>query len=562
MNRLFLSFIVGCFSTYNIGLHAQQSPVYGSQAGTMQPYNSNQGNDGYNNNGYDNGNSGYGNYNNQSYNNNQYGNNNNNQQNYNNNQQNNDWQNQYNNQYGGYNNNNPGVTNVSYNGNGYATNQQNNNNRVQSPNNPFLINYARKNKRFSATVYKMDKNGRLHRSQLDSKSLRKAIIIFFGDWCPHCAHFLTSFVKYINQLTASGIKIIFIGVPSIERIQNWQSPTISDYNESQQKLQSFGINPEQLSQNAKSEYEQAKQQKKNKQKHNSDVLTLNMPAVELVLLGDNSVLDNNAIDSLPTMLAINNGTEQFRGGADNSLDVVNFENPISMQQFKEIWYEQDDDDDEEDDDEDNDGDDEDTDDDDEEDNKKKVKKKNTKKKDKDKKKKESSDKKNKNKTKTSTTDVKNKNKNKKSKNSKISNESSKSVDISLTNFHTRLLNKGCNCSCNMPQVIIKHIRTPVQVVQKPTPPPQQRVQQQVICIQKDQFSIDQQPIQQQIKAVQNQEVDEQFIEEEQAPRKGIKCIKRNPRELCSSRIKKIREKVRDKIEDAIEKHENNKCYCS
>jgi len=558
MNRILLSIIVGCIiSIHNIG-YTQQSPVYASQAGAMQPYDSNnQGNNGYNNNGYGNGNPGYGNYNNQSYdgNNQQYGNNynNDNQQNYNNNQQNNNWQNQYNNQYSGYNNNNPGVTNVSYNSNnGY--NQQNNN-KSRSQNNPFLVNYARKNKRFSATVYKMDKNGKLYRSQLDSKSLQKAIIIFFGDWCPHCAHFLTSFAKYINQLTSSGIKIIFIGVPSIERIQNWQTPTISDYNESKNKLQSFGINPEQLSQNAKSEHDQAKQQKKNKQQHNADILKLNMPAVELVLLGDNSVLDNNAIDSLPTMLAVNNSTEQFRGGADNSLDVVNFENPISMQQFQEIWYE---DDEEEEDNEDEDTDDEEDHDDDEEeeDTKKKVKKKNKSKKDK--KKTENSDKKNKTKTKTN----EKKNNNKKSKNSKSSKESSnKQVDISLTNFHTRLLNRGCNCSCNMPQVVIKHVRVPVQAVQKPVQT------QKVVYIPQSQVPVNTQTQQTTVvtSTISNSEVDEQFLEEEEeepAPSKGKKCMRRNPRPLCNSRIKQKRAKIRERIETAIEKHENNRCNCN
>ena len=567
MNRILLSIIAGgIVCTYSTCLYAQyQSPVYASQAGTMQPYNSNNdnqdNNNGYNNNGYGNGNFGYENYNNQSYDNNnqQYGNNynNDNQQNYNNNQQNNNWQNQYNNQYGGYNNNNQGVTNVSYNNNNGYNNQQNNN-KSRSQNNPFLVNYARKNKRFSATVYKMDKNGKLYRSQFDSKSLQKAIVIFFGDWCPHCAHFLTSFAKYINQLTSSGIKIIFIGVPSIERIQNWQSPTISDYNESQNKLQSFGINPAQMSQNAKSGYEQAKQQKKNKQHYNADILKLNMPAVELVLLGDNSVLDHNAIDSLPTMLAINNGTEQFRGGADNSLDVVNFENPVSMQQFQEIWYEEDDDD------EDTEADtDYDEDDDDEEDTKKKVKKNNKSKKDKNKKKKENSDKKNKKKAKTNDK----KNNNNKNKNSKISKESSnKQVDVSLTNFHTRLLNKGCNCSCNMPQVVIKHVRVPVQarIVQQPAQT------QKVVCIPQSQMPVNTQPVPQPqqttvvTKTISNPEVDEQFIEEEYetVPSKKKKCMRRNPRPLCSSRLKQKGNKMRQSIETAIEKHENNRCYCN
>ena len=91
MKRIFLFLVFGGFiSTFNIDLNAQQSLIYGSQAGTIQPYNANQGK----NNGYGNG---YGNDDQQ------YGNNN---------QSNNSWQNQYSNQYGNYNNNNQGVTNI------------------------------------------------------------------------------------------------------------------------------------------------------------------------------------------------------------------------------------------------------------------------------------------------------------------------------------------------------------------------------------------------------------------------------------------------------------------
>ncbi|MBR1944303.1 MAG: redoxin domain-containing protein [Alphaproteobacteria bacterium] len=540
MKRIFLFLVFGGFiSTFNIDLNAQQSLIYGSQAGTIQPYNANQGK----NNGYGNG---YGNDDQQ------YGNNN---------QSNNSWQNQYSNQYGNYNNNNQGVTNISYNGNGYSNTQPNNNS-----NNPFLNNYARKNKNFSAKVYKM-KNGKLQSkaSSLTDEDLKKTIIIFFGDWCPHCQHFLTSFAKYIPQLTSSGIKIIFVGVPSINVIQNWQNPTTSDYEKAQQNLQSFGINPEQMSQNAKSEYNRSKQQKKNKQQHNSDILQLNMPAVELVLLGDNSVLDNNAIDSLPTMLAINNGTEQFRGSADNSLDVVNFENPISMQQFQEIWYTDNDEDDE---------DDENIDDEEDEAIEKVAKKVKNKKKIKS----------NKSKTKTKSSTKSNKSKNKKSTKGKTSKESSKSsnkqVDVPLANFHTRLLNRGCDCNC-VPQALVKHVRVPVQTVQPIVPQP---VQQQVVCIPVANQAVEppvkvvQQPVmvsqqpariaQQPARVVQqpaplvpiNSEIDNNFIEEDSS--KDKKCMKVNPPVLCNSKIKQRREKVRNKIENAIEKHEKNRCYCN
>lgn len=533
MKRVLILFVfVNILSAYNVVLANQQSPVYASQAGTMpNNYNNqNQGNGNYNN--------GYNNNNNQSYNNGQYYNNqqnnnyqynnqynNNNNQYSNNNQQNNNgynWQTQYANQYGV--NNNPNIANVSYNNqNGYYNNQQNNNqnsnknnnkrNKQNIANNPFLNNYARRNRRFSASIYKMDRNGTLYKTQLDSKSLQKAIVIFFGDWCPHCANFLNSLSRYLNQLISSGIKIIFISVPSIERIQNWQTPSIADYNEAQQKLRSFNIIPEQLNQYAQTEYDNAKQQKKNKQQYNHDILYINMPAVELVLLGDNSVLDNNAIDSLPTMLAINNGTEQFRGGSDNSLDVVNFENSVTMQQFNEIWYEEDDEEEEEDEDDAEDYEEED------EEPKRQVKKK-----------KKSTGKKS-----SSSNKKKKTNTNKKSPSKKTASSKPSKVDKPLADFHTKMLNKGCQCSCNNSAPVL--VKRKSSTVKKNTPV-----------------------------VIQNTVVDEQFIEEDEEKEVQVnnsrgKCIMQHRPVMCESKRKQMKQKVRNRIETAIEKHESNRCNC-
>lgn len=194
--------------------------------------------------------------------------------------------------------------------NGSNTNNQNANNNfnVQSNNaqpNTFTENYTLKGRPFNAYVYKKDADGRLYKMRLNSQDLQKAIIIFFGDWCPHCSRFLGNFSRNMPSLTQAGVKIIFIGVPSIDRLQNWREPTDADFNEHFQKLSSFGI---QLGNNS-----------------------------ELVLLGDKASLNNNVVDSLPTMMAVSNGRECFRGGADNSIEKVEFNNQDAIGQFLQVF---------------------------------------------------------------------------------------------------------------------------------------------------------------------------------------------------------------------------------
>ena len=486
-----------------------------------------------------------------------FGNNPNNNQNNNQNTGNN-----YN-QYGPYStqntNNNQNIANVSYNnqiGN-YNNNQVNNNNKgnkqKRSNNNPFLNNYVLKNNHFSADVFKM--NGGLYKTTIGNtldrngnvtkfdNELKKSIVIFFGDWCPHCAKFLGNLSKYINQLTSSGIKIIFISVPSIERIQTWQDPSMADYNESKNKLRNFGI----------------------------DVDRLNLNQVELVLLGNNDVLEQNSIDSLPKFIAIRNGTEQFRGGSDNSLDVLNFDSTVTMQQFQEIWYEDDEDEYEEDEEEEEDDDDEEEE---EEKPKKKVKKKN-----KSTKKKSNN---NSNKKKIIKSSSNKKIAKKKITKAKTTKSKGSKVDKQLASFHTNMLNKGYMCNCSntqQTQTVVKppvtYVQVPVQTqtvqyIQQPVmqTQPVKYIQQPVLQPQPVKYV--QQPVKTQpvvqtapVTTIQSKEVDENFIEDETPTRStsGRRCIKQKKPVMCSSRLKQRREKIHNKIEEAIEKREKNTCPC-
>ena len=212
---------------------------------------------------------------------------------------------------GAYNSNNNGQGNTGNNNwsnnvnNNQGNNNQNNGSYNNSQQNVFTENYALKGKQFSAKVFRKNDNNQLIRTELNSDNLQRAIVIFFGDWCPHCSRFLRNFSRNIPALTQSGVKIIFIGVPSVARLQKWSDPTDADYNENLQKLNDFGI---QLGNN-----------------------------VELVLLGNSGSLGSNSVDSLPTMMAISYGKECFRGGADNSIERAEFNNNDEVNQFLQVF---------------------------------------------------------------------------------------------------------------------------------------------------------------------------------------------------------------------------------
>ena len=296
------------------------------------------------------------------------------------------------------------------------------------------------------------------------------------------------------------------------------------------KLRSFNIDLAQLDPNG---YDSSGNPNKRKNKK-----------VELLLLGDNYSLSNNDIDSLPVMIAIKNSIEQFRGGSDNSLDVVNFENPTSMQQFQEIWREEerddDDDDDEYDDDDYEEGtdeypehgeeyDDDEDDDTDYDDNVVKHKKTcNCNKKCTCNKKKKKQVKKKPKQVKCTCTDSTPKKTKvvsvkRKPGNNKPSKRST--LDKQLDNFYTDMLNKGCDCILSNvnpqpPQIIYQK---PVKVIKQPAPV-----------------------------VIQNATVDANFIEAP-APKKKINwnCVKTQPpRPRCKS---KVRQKWRNKIDRAVEK---------
>ena len=170
--------------------------------------------------------------------------------------------------------------------------------------NMFLEYYARQGSDFSAPVFYQE-NGNLVKRDISYDDLQKAIVIFFGDWCPHCHKFLTEFSQHIGKLTSQGIKVILINVPSVEKLKSWQDPTMQDYQSAIQELNACGINT--------------------------------ADNIDVVLLGDRMALSKVGVSGLPVFLAIKNAKEYFRGIGSNGVSKLQLADPSVLGQFLDIW---------------------------------------------------------------------------------------------------------------------------------------------------------------------------------------------------------------------------------
>ena len=172
-------------------------------------------------------------------------------------------------------------------------------------NNIFLEYYAKQGSNFSAPVFFFENNALIKRD-ISFDDLKKSVVIFFGDWCPHCHKFLTEFSKHIATLAKNGINVIFLHVPSIEKLRNWQDPTLQDYQAVVQKLSSYGI-------------------------------SASASNVKVVLLGDRLSLSQLGISGLPVFIAVKNAKEYFRGVGDSGVSKLQLSDPNILKQFLEIW---------------------------------------------------------------------------------------------------------------------------------------------------------------------------------------------------------------------------------
>ncbi|MDR0695506.1 MAG: redoxin domain-containing protein [Holosporales bacterium] len=171
--------------------------------------------------------------------------------------------------------------------------------------NKFLEYYSKQGADVSVSGFFMTPAG-LAKRNLSSSDLKKAVIVFFGDWCPHCERFLGRFSGQLHRLTKKGIKIIFIGVPSVETLKKeWKDPTNEEYKVYASKLQNHNIK---IADN-----------------------------VMLCALGDRVTLGRESIEGLPAVLAVKDGKEQYRGVGQDGLEKLDLSRDNILEQFLAIW---------------------------------------------------------------------------------------------------------------------------------------------------------------------------------------------------------------------------------
>jgi thiol-disulfide isomerase/thioredoxin len=175
-------------------------------------------------------------------------------------------------------------------------------------NNIFLEYYSKQGVEFSASIFVKSGNG-LVKKNINYDDMKKTIVVFFGNWCPHCDQFITEFSKHIEKLKQNGINVIFLNIPSVDRLKDWKDPSMEEFLSAEAKIKSHGIN---LSKEA-----------------------------SVVLLGDRATLAKAGVEGLPTILVLKNGKEQFRGIGQAGAAKMNFSDPFVFEQFLAIWKEDD-----------------------------------------------------------------------------------------------------------------------------------------------------------------------------------------------------------------------------
>lgn len=170
--------------------------------------------------------------------------------------------------------------------------------------NMFLEYYSRQGAEFGSSLYVQEAS--LSKQNISQDDLKKAVVVFFGDWCPHCDSFLKSFSKNVELLRLAGVNVIFINVPSIDRLKNWKEPTVDEFNAAENKIASYGIK-------------------------------LSNKKVFVGLLGDRITLAKSGIEGLPVVIAVKDGREYFRGVGESGVSKLNLSDQAVLKQFLEIW---------------------------------------------------------------------------------------------------------------------------------------------------------------------------------------------------------------------------------
>ncbi|MDR1476295.1 MAG: hypothetical protein LBI20_03185 [Holosporales bacterium] len=149
------------------------------------------------------------------------------------------------------------------------------------------------------------KGEKLIKKEIDKGTLKKALLIFVGEWCPHCEAFLQSFKESVRILALYGVHIVFVYVPQPPVLQNWRDPTLTEYKSAEEKLAGWGID-------------------------------VNQPKVSLTMLGSSPDLRRAEVNSLPVAIAVKDGKEVFRGEGSSLVQTLDMRALPTLVDFASI----------------------------------------------------------------------------------------------------------------------------------------------------------------------------------------------------------------------------------
>lgn len=175
--------------------------------------------------------------------------------------------------------------------------------------NPFLEYSVRQNSQLfkdGSSFYFQSGSRSLTKRGISQDHLKKAVVVFFGDWCPHCDSFLRAFSPHVELLRLSGVSTIFVAIPSIERLKNWKDPNIDEFNAAENKIASYDIK-------------------------------LATKKTFVAMIGDRSVLATCGIEGLPVFVAVKEGKEVCRFVGEKAVQKINISDPAVLKQFLSIW---------------------------------------------------------------------------------------------------------------------------------------------------------------------------------------------------------------------------------
>lgn len=178
--------------------------------------------------------------------------------------------------------------------------------------NEFLQFYTRQGGEICPSVFYQQGNSVVKRN-ISQEKLEKAVLVFFGDWCPHCHKFMSSFAnaKNLEPLVKYGINVIFINIPSVDKLRKWEDPTLDEFNAVENKVSGY-INPDGVGVSLTDQ-------------------------VSVTLLGDVATLQKSGIDGLPVVVAVKDGKEYYRGVGESCISKLQFTELNVLMDFLDIW---------------------------------------------------------------------------------------------------------------------------------------------------------------------------------------------------------------------------------